>query len=49
MQSSVYKKLSETAFITIKLFTNPSLKIKYIYIKHNNYSFKIVLSLAISV
>ena len=49
MQLLVYKKLLETAFITIKLFTNLSLKIKYLCIKYNDYLFKIVLSLAKSI
>ena len=49
MQLLVYKKVSEAAFITIKLFTNPSLKIKYLYIKYNGCLFKIVLLLAKSI
>jgi hypothetical protein len=49
MQLSVYKKLLKTVSITIKLFTDLSLKIKYLYIKYNNYLFKVVLSLAKSI
>jgi len=49
MQLLVYKKLLKSASITIKLFTNLSLKIKYLYIKRNDYLFKIVLLLAKSV